>query len=176
MTQKEFEQYLLDGTYENYLQENIKEFFSEHVCIKKGANRHPYADVLHEWIEGVEIQVLLNDEWSDYNCDLAYIEKYVYRIKPQEPVKVGDWVLDKHFRVGIVESITNEGQYPVQVKFFPSGRDVFDHKDLVLWQPKEGEWCWYGNSLLKVTDVNDLDLSKCEPFIGELPSFLKDAR
>jgi hypothetical protein len=80
-------------------------------------------------------------------------------------------------------------------------------EDCELWQPKEGEWCWYKRQLCKVLDYNiplmsgnatyyyvrllsfdtDRDGDRCtyrcsmkdvpfvcEPFIGELPTFIKD--
>lgn len=61
-------------------------FFSQNVVIPKGKNRHPYADVLHEWIEGADIEVKLEGIWTDYRCSREYIDKYEYRIKPSEPV------------------------------------------------------------------------------------------
>lgn len=45
-----------------------------------------------------------------------------------------------------------------------------------LWQPKEGEWCWFYRKgedvpyLRRFTIGNIEDYPKCEPFIGELPS------
>lgn len=77
----------------------IKQFFSEHVCIKKGANRHPYADVLHEWVEGCEIEFTR----SKYGFAQEYVLSgivdpakmaipYHYRIKPQEPVYEWQWL------------------------------------------------------------------------------------
>ena len=67
--------------------------------------------------------------------------------------------------------------------------------DVKLWTPKEGEWCWFcsvnGNSELgqfieeffegryryKLNGTNSVfncDAIRCEPFIGKLPTFLKD--
>lgn len=74
--------------------------------------------------------------------------------------------------------------------------------DVKLWQPKEGEWCWFWNTQKDLTlqkfwkmeqnyfivafyekhkidgiafyDINDKHFKNCEPFIGELPSFLKE--
>jgi len=71
---------------------DLYEFFESNVVIPKGENRHPYADVLHEWIEGAEIEVNLNGVWSDYMCGREYIDKYVYRIKPPEPVYEWQWL------------------------------------------------------------------------------------
>lgn len=75
----------------------------------------------------------------------------------------------------------------------------FDRSIVELWQPKEGEWCWFafdiddrpflsqfshitkneqiGNKLISIgyhDIVGNLPKTICEPFIGELPSFLKD--
>ncbi len=60
------------------------------------------------------------------------------------------------------------------------------------WQPKEGEWCWfwdkkdntpsigkiekYHNGYYYSSAFNGSICEYCEPFIGELPSFLKDKR
>ncbi len=67
--------------------DDLEEFLSEHVCIKKGANRHQYADVLHEIAEGGEFQWSEDGEnWRDATAPL-----YQYRIKPQEPVYEWQW-------------------------------------------------------------------------------------
>ncbi len=76
---------------EEQVRKVLDEFFDSAIVIPKGINRHPYADVLHEWIEGVEIEVLLNGEWTDYLCDVNYIKKYEYRIKPCNPVYEYRW-------------------------------------------------------------------------------------
>ena len=64
--------------------------------------------------------------------------------------------------------------------------------DVELWQPKEGEWCWFyddtegtpifgrfykqdkdfGNCCYPQHQINS-PYSYCEPFIGELPTFLQ---
>ena len=93
--------------------------------------------------------------------------------------KVGDWVIcnEKPF---IVFDVTNG--------------IINNHceiKECKLWQPREGEWCWFWNIymqtpiLLQFHEMNDeyfktifhydsqIYWKYCEPFIGELPSFLK---
>lgn len=54
-----------------------------------------------------------------------------------------------------------------------------------LWQPKEGEWCIFvmnadESSLRQWTnshiDNNQLKTGMCEPFIGELPSWIKETK
>ena len=67
-------------------------------------------------------------------------------------------------------------------------------KSVTLWQPKEGEWCWIGKNLSKIVTHDRDGYFTClnsngtytaymeleyiykiaEPFIGELPSFLKE--
>ena len=71
-----------------------------------------------------------------------------------------------------------------------------------LWQPEEGEWCWFWNNEKDLTlqkfwkkqqdyfivvfcekhktdglisyDVTENHFKNCEPFIGQLPTFLKE--
>lgn len=59
-------------------------FFEQNVCIPKGENRHPYADVLHAWVEGVKVEFAMksSDSWS--TCQFA--NELKYRIKPYEPI------------------------------------------------------------------------------------------
>lgn len=68
-------------------------------------------------------------------------------------------------------------------------------QDIEYWHPKEGEWCWFLVKCINYPHLKDWVLGKylrdnlcevpirktngtyfygCEPFIGELPSFLKD--
>lgn len=69
------------------IQHTLDEFFSQNVVIPRGENRHPYADVLHEWIEGEPCQWL--DESQGEFVDLLLVNRYhinQYRIKPKGPV------------------------------------------------------------------------------------------
>ena len=53
-----------------------------------------------------------------------------------------------------------------------------------LWQPQVGEWCWFRTytdetlTLIKwknsAAQNESLSLSRCEPFLDSLPSFIKD--
>jgi hypothetical protein len=72
---------------------------------------------------------------------------------------------------------------------------MFKEETLTHWQPQLGEWCWFWNVLngayeipvlrkfVKMTEegfyladniVCDWAYTNCEPFIGELPSFIKE--
>ena len=44
--------------------------------------RHKYADLIHAWADGAEIQVLNNGRWIDIYY-LSWSEYAEYRIKPQ---------------------------------------------------------------------------------------------
>ena len=87
-----------------------------------------------------------------------------------EQFKIGDWI---RFTDGTVQQLEREG----------------DFVNVSLWRAKAGEWCWYGFELVQVIDVQpdhikicrqlsdsfeELSFDKVEPFIGELPSFIKE--
>lgn len=101
--------------------------------------------------------------------------------------KVGDWV-EIFSSIHQIEIIDYEDENCV-LSTYPN-RYRTKLNDLRLWQPKEGEWCWMWNDgfdkpylekLMKI-DKNGKFYAKsvgdrfkhCEPFIGELPSFIKD--
>ena len=88
--------------------------------------------------------------------------------------KPGDWV-------DIPSLNTEPAQY----------RSDLCHLGLELWQPKVGEWCWFWNvtnfdaptlskfygmqdKLFKCTNSKQYLFTHCEPFIGQLPTSIKD--
>ena len=87
----------------NTVKKLMREFFESNVCIPKGANRHPSSNVLHQAIEGTEIQGWnhTRNEWEDDTSwfidknDLDYPTKY--RIKPSEPVLEWQWAYNRNF-------------------------------------------------------------------------------
>lgn len=99
MTKEEFIATALDmciyGGDSVVAKELFDELFESNVVIPKGENRHPYADVLHEWIEDVS-KTLESHEYSHDNgkyywadCDIKYAVRTLtteIRIKPSEPV------------------------------------------------------------------------------------------
>ena len=78
--------------------------------------------------------------------------------------KVGDWIRDGY---GYPYKITSETEAECI--------DASVHK---LWKPKEGEWCWQsfsdGEFNLHQYSSTSNEKLKYEPFIGELPSFIKE--
>lgn len=95
--------------------------------------------------------------------------------------KIGDWVICRDY--GGNEEFRN---YEDELN------DIF--KSIKLWSPKEGEWCWFGTSLVRIESISEYPTTytlytktsdgqehrmvetdcKLEPFIGEFPSFIKD--
>ena len=68
---------------------------------------------------------------------------------------------------------------------------IVDKYDIELWQPKPNEWCWFWNvtdfdaptlsrfcgmqdKLFRCTNSKQNLFTHCEPFIGQLPTSLKD--
>lgn len=70
--------------------EKFTQFFESNVCIPKGTstNRHPYADVLHQFIEDISTDLeYLDPYYKKWNRSVFDTDaNYEYRIKPIEPV------------------------------------------------------------------------------------------
>lgn len=116
-----------------------------------------------------------------------------YRIKPDESkFKVGDWVRTLDWDtstwkyISQIKKITSEWEYPIITEY---GRFRLDSTK--LWQPKPGEWCWFWDAFTKdaplltrfikmtpegyyTSHSRNKEYSHCEPFVGTLPSSLKD--
>lgn len=81
--------------------------------------------------------------------------------------KVGDWV-----KVTLVHNKSHSF-----IVKYSSTWDQPEHYTKELWKPQPGEWCWFNHgyhinpTLIKYTNQCT---DKCEPFIGTLPSLIKD--
>lgn len=142
--------------------------------------------------EGKIVEYLgYKNEWKNLteNCrKLEGIQLKELKVKPERhKFKVGDWVVHNgvHKQVtkaidGYIDSLDNQ----VAV--------IMKEESLELWEPKEEEYFWYKNDLVKFHETQkNLGLllqsargcsyypaeknfeDYCEPFIGKLPSNLK---
>ena len=100
--------------------ERIIEFIDSNVVIPKGANRHPYADVLHEWIEGAELDYygIFTDDWFNLDTSHSIHNARGYRIKSQEPVYEWQW---------LVKEFTDTPYYVL------GGGSYFTKEEVGLW-------------------------------------------
>ena len=101
--------------------------------------------------------------------------------------KPGDWV--RYKGITQISHITHTG-YHLSNGYITKG----DNGEMKLWQPKLGEWCWFWNrdkpnktklkQLYSINYEHDVHWTyktidcktyqHCEPFIGQLPTNLKD--
>ena len=124
------------------------------------------------------------DMWADLPSDYTFGNNEVdeYRLKPKKPTfKVGQWV--------VCTELSNTTALPEQVVKYSNlaeGSNIFDWK---LWEPKIGEFVWYGDSICKVTQVKDTEsidlgllggvavnntnLKDLVPFTGVIPEHIK---
>ena len=156
-----------------------------------------YVEFRKALAEGKAIECLdWNDKWQDLiendikfeNIDLSRL-----RIKPEEhKFKVGDWVRSEEY--GIIKLNTmNVDSYNTYPDTHKKGSGIYAE----LWKPKNNEYFWYKNDLVKFDEsqtndgvllqsargssyygcsyhVSAANFEKyCEPFIGQLPSNLK---
>jgi len=105
--------------------------------------------------------------------------------------KIGDWVTTSS---GETKQITGFSGEQGSTIIHSDGFMCYA-SDCELWQPKEGEYCWFWNNNEEETAVVSkfiemdatgsykssivfahcyISFDFCEPFIGELPSFLKE--
>lgn len=98
--------------------------------------------------------------------------------------KVGDWV--RHQRLKTIHKVLaiNCGEF--DDKICVSNSPTFDQEfmnDYILWEPKVGEWVWSTGSYtqafifqwtLSHSQLGLKNYTNYEPFIGELPTYLKD--
>ena len=150
-----------------------------------------YVEFRRALAEGKTIQYYVDGfvGWQDVkSLNQSYMHPNSFRIKPEPKFKVGDWVIHNGVvkRVtkaidGYIDSLDNE----VAV--------IMKEESLELWEPKEEEYFWYKNDLVKFDDIKtncgtllnsvrgcsyhtaEANYKEyCEPFIGQLPTSIKD--
>lgn len=101
--------------------------------------------------------------------------------------KIGDWVAVNGHTQQILEFI-NEDSYG-KTDMVELTNDYVHVEELRPWRPQVGEWCWFYDHRDEIPalgqfkkQINGYHSSAfggsichfCEPFIGELPSFIKE--
>ena len=142
------------------------------------------------------------DDMTEVIKSIGFVDvKENYRIKPEEPkFKVGDWVVEIHSttKAQVLELFGNQ----IRVKFcYPDAIITTDSSDFIPWVPKNGDWCWFwdydnqpaigkSNGVTPSSENCDFYMGNtshpyniphlfqgfvfCEPYIGQLPSVIKD--
>lgn len=138
------------------------------------------------------------DDMTEVIKSIGFVDvKENYRIKPEEPkFKVGDWVVEIHSttKAQVLELFGNQ----IRVKFcYPDAIITTDSSDFIPWVPKKGECCWFWNKGTTITILELLETVEdgnrkyfaampniphslggyyqyCEPFLGKLPTKLKE--
>jgi hypothetical protein len=125
-------------------------------------------------------------EWSDTNHTSFCLPVDCYRIKPEEPqFKVGDYVRYIHANSPKSLRISNIN---CRRYYFENAKIILRIDEIEKWEPKEGEWCWFWDEhyttailakFLEKTNEGYFEhhsnsFEYCEPFIGTLPTHLKD--
>ena len=91
----------------------LDKFFEQNVVTPKGKNRNPYADVLHEWVEGAEIESKQPSGWWAKEPDANMFFNVEFRIKPSEPVYEWQWyrIINGHVEILNQNSFDGEHQF-----------------------------------------------------------------
>ena len=110
--------------------------------------------------------------------------------------KPGDWVIipndsDKRSLAQVKETYTESSKVKLYWPSEDSAAVCSEMTHYELWQPKSGEWCWFWcvsdfdapilsrfynmkDNLFTCTNSKQILFTHCEPFIGQLPTILKD--
>lgn len=108
--------------------------------------------------------------------------------------KVGDWVILNKDRKTLAKILEIDDEYIFKCKLhFVNENSISWCSEMQYykhWKPTEGEWCWFLNNnrepvlkqflqMCPIVPTNYISKQgtisgSVEPFIGQLPSFLKD--
>lgn len=107
------------------IQNMAEGFFIANVCIPKGLNRHKFANELHAWVEGTEIEFTDSAGIWFTERSPSFYWKYKLRIKPSEPQYEWQWYF-----------IQRDGTAFVEQKFYADGELPTDYKWYKLEETK----------------------------------------
>ena len=169
-----------------------------------------FVEIRKALAEGKSIQMLCKydkmepiwDDMTEVIKSIGFVDvKENYRIKPEAPkFKVGDWVRNRINEIGQIlqEDYKSKGLYKISNTHALKCEVGTSAKDLTIWVPKKGDWCWFWNKngiptigqfLSIETDGNRKYSATfpntphpfityydyCEPFLGQLPTNIQEA-
>ena len=210
--EKEFVHWINGGNVQAfYKKDDEPKWLTDKECIEHDGYDN-FSHIINYSLGLDDVLIVINDEYVEFRKALAegktiqyYVDGFVgwqdvtnlnqpsthpndFRIKPEPfKFKVGDWVIHN----GVIKQVTKvvDGlidslDYHVAV--------IMKEESLERWKPKEEEYFWFMNDLVKFHDTqtnagillhsargcsyypNEKSFEGlCEPFIGELPSNLK---
>jgi hypothetical protein len=92
----------------------LDEFFNSNICIPKGANRHPYADSYHAFLEGATCEMVSK---NGHTVEIKYLTPLTLvaleewcniRIKPSEPTYEWQWLCTNGGYATLTEWLTED--------------------------------------------------------------------
>lgn len=166
--------WLVDGINSNFSMENLL-YEAPNVEVQFVIN-DKYVEFRKALADGKEVQVLIDNKWCTIKHSHEFLDNYTYRISPG--LEVGDWATydngytDELFEV---KKMTKDGKVKYKHK-------ILEATSLKKWVPKAGDWVipkqvngkagTYISGFEVRMWTND-DVYECEPFIGQLPSFIR---
>lgn len=83
----------VDGVGYVISKDDMDDFLNENVIIPRGENRHPYADLFHEWVENTNLKLeyfhKFQKQWYELNLEVTMEDEV--RMKLKEPTYEYQW-------------------------------------------------------------------------------------
>ena len=214
---EEFKHWLNGGNVQVYYKKDDEpKWLTDEECIEYEGHDN-FNHIMQNSLEPEDVLIIIDDSYSHYRKAMAEgkiveaaigystLDGYIWesieddkfhlydtdelRIKPERhKFKKGDWVIHngKYKRVtkvvdGYIDSLDNE----VAV--------IMKEESLELWEPKEEEYFWYKNDLVKFDEIKtncgtllnsvrgcsyytaEANYKEyCEPFVGQLPTNIRE--
>lgn len=125
------------------------------------------------------------DVWRELNLSIGIIADRAspenYRIKPELDIKVGDWLLDTHYKTydRVKEIFTHTVLLQSNLTVF---KDDIEDGYFKIWKPEVGEWCIedisnsvnFDNKHFVVQQWQENSTWTPIPYTGPLPYFIKE--
>lgn len=126
--------------------------------------------------EGKPVQVHLGNQWVDFDgsdYELLKFHRSDIREKPEKDFVIGDWWVP--WKNAKPEKLTKD-----TIKYYIGTKPYAQYVEATLWQPQPGEWVILDSGIQgdmfvvqKFNGHTPLK-SRCEPYLGTLPTHLKD--